>query len=365
MAGGCLTGLPGGGHRGHRGLGTLPDPTPRLADQRRDGPQGRLRHRSRLVDQRGGQDLVHVVDRHDRELLAHVVRHVHQVPLVAARDDHRLHARQVGRQQLGLQAADGQHPPAQRDLAGHGDVTAHRASGEQAGHGGGHGHPGRGAVLGGRPRRNVDVEGLLLEDHGVEPQLAAAGADVGQARPGRLLHDAPQLAGEDEVVLAVHLRGLDLHDVAAGIGHDQAGHDTDLVLLLQLAVVEAGRTDVLLEVVGLDLDLGPGVGGHLAGDLAGDRGDLALDVPDAGLTGEGLDHPDQGPLLEGQLLGRQPVVLELLGDQELLGDPQLLELGVARQRDDLHPVAEGRWDAVAMFAVAMNSTLDRSNGTSR
>ena len=38
--------------------------------------------------------------------------------------------------------------------------------------------------------------------------------------------------------------------------------------------------------------------------------------------------------------------LELLGHQELLRDPQLLELGVAGQLDYLHPVAEGRRDGV-------------------
>ena len=36
--------------------------------------------------------------------------------------------------------------------------------------------PGARAVLGGRPRRHVDVQRLLLEDGGVDPQLACVRA---------------------------------------------------------------------------------------------------------------------------------------------------------------------------------------------
>ena len=129
--------------------------------------------------------------------------------------------------------------------------------GEQAGHGGGHGHAGRRAVLGGRPRRNVDVHGLLLEDGRVDPELLGPCPDVAQPGARRLLHHVAQLAGQDEVVLAVHPSRLDLHDVATGVADHQAGGHADLVLCIQLAVVEAGRAEVVLQLLRLDGDARP------------------------------------------------------------------------------------------------------------
>src|SRR6266849_1383309 len=47
---------------------------------------------------------------------------------------------------------------------------------------------------------------------------------------GRSLHDISELAGQDQVPLASHERGLDEHDVAAGGCVVHAGRDADLVL---------------------------------------------------------------------------------------------------------------------------------------
>ena len=59
--------------------------------------------------------------------------------------------------------------------------------------------------------------------------------------------------------------------------------DADLVLGLELAVLEARRPEVLLELLDVDDGLALAALGHLACDLAHDVGDLALEVPDAGL----------------------------------------------------------------------------------
>ena len=114
---------------------------------------------------------------------------------------------------------------------------------------------------------------------------------------------------------------LDLHDVAARVGDHQAGGHPDLVVRLELAVVEARRAEVVLELRGLDHDLDLAVVGHAAGDLAGQVGDLPLQVADPGLLGEGLDQPNQRGLLDDQLLVGEAVSLQLLGHQELLRDP--------------------------------------------
>ena len=105
--------------------------------------------------------------------------------------------------------------------------------------------------------------------------------------------------------------------------------------------------------------------GDLPGDLAHDVGELALEVPDAGLVRVRAD--ELGHRLVGDLdvLGLEAVVRHLLGDEEPLADLDLLLLGVAGQLDDLHPVAQGGGIGSSRLAVATKSTLLRSNGTSR
>ena len=86
--------------------------------------------------------------------------------------------------------------------------------------------------------------------------------------------------------------------------------------------------------------------GHRPRDLAHDVGELALEVPDAGLVRVGLDELGEDLVRDLHVLGLEPVVLHLLGDQEPARDLDLLLLGVARQLDDLHPVAQGGRDGV-------------------
>ena len=85
----------------------------------------------------------------------------------------------------------------------------------------------------------MDVHGVLLEQLALDAQAGGVGTRPREPGAGRLAHHVAQLAGEDEVLLALHARDLDRDDVAADLGHDQAGGGTDLVLGLQLAVLEA------------------------------------------------------------------------------------------------------------------------------
>ena len=64
--------------------------------------------------------------------VAHRLGHVVEVGAVAGREDDLGEPGPVGGQHLLLHAADRQHPALQRDLAGHADLAAHRAAGEQA-----------------------------------------------------------------------------------------------------------------------------------------------------------------------------------------------------------------------------------------
>ncbi len=80
--------------------------------------------------------------------------------------------------------------------------------------------------------------------------------------------------------------------------------------------------------------------------LAADRGDLALEVPDAGFLGVVADDAEQRRIGELDVLLAEPVRLALLLHEVALGDVELLELGVAGDADDLHPVLQRPRDAL-------------------
>ena len=84
--------------------------------------------------------------------------------------------------------------------------------------------------------------------------------------------------------------------------------------------------------------------GVLACDLAADRRDLALEVPQARLAGVVGDDLADRVVGERHVLGRQAVRIELLGDDVLLRDQRLLLLAVAGELEHLHPVEQGGRD---------------------
>ena len=124
----------------------------------------------------------------------------------------------------------------------------------------------------------------------VDAELVGVGTGPRQAGSRRLAHDLAELAGEDEVLAALHPGDLDGDDVAADLGHDQAGRGTGLVLGLELAVLEALRSEQVGQLLRVDDGLALAALGDLPGDLAHDVGDLALEVPDARLVGVRADE---------------------------------------------------------------------------
>ncbi len=64
----------------------------------------------------------------------------------------------VGGHRLFFQPADGQHAPAQRDLARHSQVAANGPARERGDNGGGDGDAGRGPILGNSAFRQMDME---------------------------------------------------------------------------------------------------------------------------------------------------------------------------------------------------------------
>ncbi len=152
---------------------------------------------------------------------------------VLLRNQHRLDAAAMRRQQLFLQPADRQHLAAQRDLAGHRDIGAHRDAGQRP-------TPSRCRCRCRRSDRpwasRLRAGGCACRSSGRNPRrcpsLRGAAAHHGQRGLDRLLHHLAQLAGGDGLALARHRRRFDGQQFAADLGPGQAGDLPDLVVLL-------------------------------------------------------------------------------------------------------------------------------------
>ena len=187
------------------------------------------------------------------------------------------------------------------------------------------------------------------------------------AHPGEgglcgLAHDLSELARDDQPALAGNGGGLDEEDVAADRRHGQARGHAGVGSALADLVAEAlppepGTNAALVDAGGLPL-----ARGDLRGGLAADRGDLAVEVPDAGLARVLGDDQPERLVAELDVLRVEPVRLELLRDEVALGDAELLLLGVAREADDLHPVLERRRDRLELIGRADEEHLREIEG---
>src|SRR5947207_6325400 len=139
-------------------------------------------------------------------------------------------------------------------------------------------------------------------------------ANVAERDPRRLLHHVTELPGEDEVLgpVALHPRGLDEQDVAAGSGHGEAGRDARYGRPLRCLEEELLPAEVLAHVACIH--------GEWRGDLGGrarrrgltkDLAQLALEVPDARLARVVADDRPEGLVGHDDPVGRETVLLDL------------------------------------------------------
>jgi len=178
----------------------------------------------------------------------------------------------------------------------------------------------------------------------VDPQGVGLGAGVAQRGLSRLLHHLTQLAGELQRALARHDRHLDAQGVSACLGPCQAGGHANGVGVLGGTEVIARRAEVLDQGLAADA-LGRRLAlGHAACHLAADVGNLAVQVAHARLVGVLADDTQNGGVGEAQ--GVQPVLLQLVRDEEAARDVQLLILHVAGELDHLHAVFQRGRDRV-------------------
>ena len=91
--------------------------------------------------------------------------------------------------------ANGQHAPAHRNFAGHGDIGAHRNAGQRAVDAGGDGDARRGPVFRDRALRNVQVNIEVPVKVARQSDHVRPAADVAHRRLRRFLHHVAQLAG--------------------------------------------------------------------------------------------------------------------------------------------------------------------------
>ncbi len=186
----------------------------------------------------------------------------------------------------------------------------------------------------------MDV-GVVVELR-IDPELGRVRADPRQRGDRGLLHHVAELPGQRQSLATRHRRGLDRQHLAA----DRRPRQPDrrprrverrgglvLVALRPEQLAHPLRTDGARRVLLLGERLG-GTPHHVR--------DLALEIAQPGLAGVlagDLEDPRVGDL-ELQLL--EPVLAQHLRDQVALGDLELLEIGVAREPDHLHAVAQRR-----------------------
>src|ERR1700737_3829384 len=204
----------------------------------------------RLARHRAGEHLVHARDRNDLEPTLDAVRDFDKILGVLFGNEYRLDAPTQGREQLLLETGDRPPAAAQRDLASHSEVAAHRNSGHHRDDRGDHGDAGRGSILRRRTFRHVDVDVALAKQGWLDAEGYRARAHVRRRRRDRLLHYVAQVAGHRHAAFAGHHGGFDREQLAADVGPGEPGDDADQVLVLNLAVAVLRHAEIIREVIG-------------------------------------------------------------------------------------------------------------------
>ena len=172
-----------------------------------------------------------------------------------------LHPEPPGRQRLLPNAADGQHQPAERDFARHRHALLHRLVARRRQNRRRYGDAGGRTVLRDGAGRDVNVEVVLGEEFGRNPECLGARPDVAQGRPSRLLHHVPQLARKNDVLVSARKQGdFDEQDVAAHFGPGHPGHHPRCRGPEGHFLLEPGRPQVIVHFGAVHDGLGAAAG---------------------------------------------------------------------------------------------------------
>src|SRR5207249_3081337 len=136
----------------------------------------------------------------------------------------------------------------------------------------------------------------------------------------------------------------------AGWGVGETGCDAGSLDPLGDLLEESPRPEALDEFVWSDRRLPAGSVAaavcEVPGDLPADRGDLAIELADARLARVATDDGAKRLARDRQILLAKAIRAALLRDEVPLRDMDLLVLRVARDRERLHAIAEGRRDRI-------------------
>jgi hypothetical protein len=194
----------------------------------------------------------------------------------------------------------------------------------------------------------VDVKGAVVELVRVDAELVGVRTDIRQRDAGRLLHDVPELAGENQAFVgSLHGGRLDEENVAAGAGDGKARSDPRNGCSL------SGLLEELLSAERVAHDLHVDGNGHLdllrddaRRGLSEDRPELSLELTNARLARVFGDYGLDDGIVDVYLVGQETVPLDLPRPEIAASDSDLLVDRVAVEANDLHAVEERARDRV-------------------
>ena len=287
--------------------------------------------------------------------------------LVARRQHDALDAGRACRgDDLLLDAADRQHQPAQADLAGHGGVAAHRALGEQRDTSAMNmATPALGPSLGMAPAGTWMWMSLFSNTAGSMPSDAARFLTMLSAACALSFMTSPSWPVRISLPLPGNARRLDEQDVAADRRPGEPRRHARHARAHRHLVLELLRAKHDRELVHRDADRTTLALGDAHRGMAQHLADLALETAHAGLARVVRDDDAQRLVGDLDLLGLQAVGLELAAHQIAPRDLELLVGRVARELMISMRSRSGPGMVSSMFAVVMNTTRLRSNGTPR
>jgi hypothetical protein len=194
-----------------------------------------------------------------------------------------------------------------------------------------------------------------------DAELGAAAAHEAEGGLGRLLHDLAELAGQADLAGAGADVGLDEQQGAADGGPAEAGDDAGGRDLGGHLVVVAGRAEHAQELGLVEAGVRGLALGEVHGDVAEQRGELTLEVADAGLAGVLGREREQDVVVDLDARRRRGRSRRAAWAAGAGGrSPASPRSGVAAQRDDLEAVAEDVGIADSSLAVHRKITRERS-----
>src|SRR5579864_7737397 len=159
----------------------------------------------------------------------------------------------------------------------------------------------------------------------------------------RLLHYVAKLAGERQLAFAVNHGSFGAQNRATDFSPRQAGDQPDFALLMRQRVAELDYPEEVVRILGSNCyAVILAFLNHLAGDLAADVADFALQITHTGFARVTADESGDRFIRELDVLRIETRRFHLLLHQELLGNLDLLRLGIAMQSQNLHAVLQ-RW----------------------